>query len=174
MDIQIRETGNGGDAIKNLKDLSVIFGFENVPYLAMFGGNLKQSTPTKRDVSQLAYDWWGNDLLMPNDTLIQFNSETERALDQIPLTSSGRVLIENAVKADLSVMESYCKVTVDTQITSDDRIEIGVTLKRPDNLTSTSFVYIWDSTIKELTFKTPIPFNQALGTFDYSFDKTFF
>src|SRR4051812_24194087 len=104
MDLKLVETNDGGDLVKNTNDLDVIFGFENVVYLALFGGNVKQSTPTVRDQSQQAFDFWGNNLFMPNDTLIQLNSETERALITYALTSSGRISIENAIKSDLQVM----------------------------------------------------------------------
>jgi hypothetical protein len=167
MDLKIIESNDGGDLVKLTNDLAVIFGFENVPYLAMFGGNVKQSTPVVRDLSQQAFDWWGNNLFMPNDVIIQMNSETERALLNYPLTSSGRISIENAIKADLQVMTGYVNVSVDTQITSDDRLEVLITLVKPSNLQSIVFVYIWNATLQELSLMTVTG-----GTFDYNFEAT--
>ena len=170
------ELGNGGELVQNTNDLAVIFGFENVPYLACFGGNLKQSTPVVRDASQQSFDWWANNLLMPNETLIQFNSETERALNTYPLTSSGRIAIENAIKTDLQVMNDYVEVTVQTQITSDDRLEASITLLKPNNLQSITLIYIWDATMQELSI-VPLAVGNPILTgarlFDYSFDSTF-
>jgi len=166
MDLKIIESNDGGDLVKLTNDLSVIFGFENVMYLAMFGGNIKQSTPIVRDLSQQAFDWWGNNLYMPNDIKIQMNSETERALLSYPLTSSGRIYIENAIKVDLQVMSDYVIVTVDSQITGPDRLEILITLVKPTNLQSVTFVYIWNATLQELSMNT----TQIGNTFDYNFD----
>jgi len=176
MDLALIEEGNGGELVKNTNDLKMIFGFENVPYLAMFGGNVKASTPTTRDSAQQAFDWWGNNLLMPNDTLIQYNSETERALLENPLSSSGRILIENAIKADLSVMSSYVEVTVQTQVVSDDRMEVLITLLKPNNLSSITLIFIWDATMQELSL-VPLSVGNPPASgdriFDYTFDSTF-
>src|SRR4051812_18891907 len=119
MDLQLLETGNGGDVNKKGKDLSVIYGFQNMPYLAMFGGNVQSSTPGKRLPTEQASDWWGNALLT-NDIGHQMNSETERALMTTLLTSSGRLKIEQAVKKDLSFMKEFAEVTSDVSIINTD------------------------------------------------------
>lgn len=171
MDLKLIESNDGGDLVKLTNDLAVIFGFENVPYLAMFGGNVKQSTPVIRDLSQQAFDWWGNNLFTPNDSRVQFNSETERALLTNSLTSAGRIAIENAVKFDLQVMSDYVNVDVQTEITAPDRLEMSIILKKPDNLQSVTFVYIWDATLQSLS--TVLPTVSYASTFDYTFDSTF-
>jgi hypothetical protein len=38
-DILIFETGNGGDMMLRNNDIVTVEGYENQPYLAMFGGN---------------------------------------------------------------------------------------------------------------------------------------
>lgn len=176
MDLAVIESNNGGDLVKNPKDLYVIFGFENFMYLAMFGGNLAQSTPSTRDLTQQAFDFWGNNLIWPNDSSQQANSETERALNTYPLTSAGRILIENAIKKDLEILNPFVNVTVTTSITATDRIEWLITLIKPSNLKSTQFTFIWDATIQELsivkgTSGNPIPF--VGGVWDLTFDFTF-
>lgn len=175
MDCELIEQGNGGDLIKKSKDLSVIDGFENMPYLAMFGGNVKQSTPSKRIKTEQAFDFWGNSLLMSNDPSIQFNSLTERKLNEVPLTSSGRELIEQAIKKDLQFMNPFSIVKVFTSIVSTDRLLIGIQLTKPDNLQQKEFVYIWDATISELMNKdfTSIGGTISVKIFDYTFDFTF-
>lgn len=176
MDCAIIENGNGGDLVKNPKDLLLFFGFENMVYLAMFGGNVEQSTPSKRLVAQQDFAWWGNNLLMTNDASIQLNSATERALNTVPLTSSGRVQIDNFIKTDLQFMEEFVNLTVETAITATDRLEISLRLQKPDNLQSTQFVYIWDATLHELNFNVVSPGNVIpIGgrTWDTSFDWTF-
>lgn len=145
MDLKVIETGNGGDLTKNGSDLAMVFSFENMPYLALFGGNVEAVTPQKRLESEQAFDFWGNSLLFTNDTSIQFNSLTEKTLQITPLTSSGRLIIENAIKSDLEFMAPFAEVTVTTQIISTDRIDILIGLKEPGNLTEKRFIYIWEN-----------------------------
>lgn len=176
MDLQLVETGDGGDIVKKPKDLSVFFGFENMPYIAMFGGNVKQSTPITRLATEQDFSFWGNNLLHPGDNSIQFNSETERALNTIPLTSAGRILIEQAVKQDLKFMEDFAKVSIEVSIIATDVVVIGIRLQQPDNLQAQDFVYIWSATKQELErseFETITPNTIRVRYFDLSFDLTF-
>ena len=145
MDLKVIETGNGGDITKNGSDLAMVFSFENMPYLALFGGNVEAVTPQKRLESEQAFDFWGNSLLFTNDTSIQFNSLTEKTLQITPLTSSGRLIIENAIKSDLEFMAPFAEVKVTTQIISTDRIDILIGLKEPGNLTEKKIIYIWEN-----------------------------
>lgn len=177
MDLKIIESGgNGGDVVKTAKDLVVIEGFESMPYLAMFGGNVESSTLRGRLAGQQLFDYWGNDLLFPNNQSVQFNSETERALNNTALTSSGRVVIEQAVKADLKFMTEFVKVAVAVSIPTNDKVVIGVKLVQPDNQQSRQFIYIWDATRNELDLPyipsggSPPP---EEGGFDYTLDFSF-
>lgn len=145
MDLKVIETGNGGDITKNGNDLAMVFSFENMPYLALFGGNVEAVTPQKRLESEQAFDFWGNSLLFTNDTSIQFNSLTEKTLQITPLTSSGRLIIENAIKSDLEFMAPFAEVTVVTEIVATDQINIGIGIKKPDNLEEKRFIYIWEN-----------------------------
>lgn len=126
-DLAIIETGNGGDIKIEGQDVAVVRSIENMPYLAMFGGNVEESTTTKIYVAQ-SFDWWANNLLMLANTAIQMNSTVERTLNTTPLTSAGRVLIENAIKKDLEFFQAEgATVEVTVEIVSTDRI--NVTLK---------------------------------------------
>ena len=145
MDLRVIETGNGGDLLANGKDLSMVFSFENMPYLAMFGGNVDASTPVKRLLSEQAFDWWGNSLLFTNDSSIQFNSLTEKTLNETALNSSGRLVIENAIKTDLEFMKPFAEVKVSTQIIDTDAIKINISIKKPENLEENKFIYIWEA-----------------------------
>lgn len=132
-DILIEESnGNGGDALIVGNDLAVVNSIENQVYFALFGGN-RQSTPNASTSTTLpknakSYDWWGNSLLMPNNASQQFNSNTQKALDTIALTSQGRVQIQNAVNQDLQFLQSDYTITVLVSIISDDVININITL----------------------------------------------
>jgi hypothetical protein len=177
MDLELVEQGDGGELIKKTNDLSVIYGFENMPFIAMFGGNVKESTPILRLATEQAFDWWGNNLLMPQDTSIQFNSETERALNNVPLTSAGRVLIQNAVENDLAFMKDFATVVVSVVILATDKVAIGLRIIQPDNLQKQDFIYIWNATRQELedrenftvTFSPFVPGR----IFDFSFGIEF-
>jgi len=82
-DVLIYETGQGGDLYLQGNDVALTTGVENVPYLAMFGGD----------------NWWGNQYIAT-----PFASKTEAALLSNPLTSAGRIAIEAAMQADLAFL----------------------------------------------------------------------
>lgn len=176
MDLAVVESnGNGGDFVRKTKDLLIVEGLENMPYLAMFGGNKDASTPVTRPEQEQAFDWFGNALLIGNQP-VQMNSETERILDKTALTSSGRQIIENAVKSDLSFMNAFAKVAVSVSIIATDIIKIFISLKEPENKQAKEFVYIWDATKKELqdpynVSNTPAPVDD-IG-FDYPLNFEF-
>lgn len=172
-DPEIVETGSGGDMLPKGNDLSVIFGFENMPYLALFGGNVAQSTPVTRVPAQQAADWWGNALFMPADPGMQFNSETERMLHSVPLTSAGRLRIEGAIKKDLEFMSAWATIMVSTQIIATDRLRIAIGIKRPDNLQQREFIYIWDATKGDLLATadyTPAPSPPQAEALEYELE----
>ena len=149
MDLELIEQGDGGDLIKTSNDLSVIYGFENEVYIALFGGNVVEDTPQKRNPVDQDLSFWGNNLLNPNEKSVQYNSKTERALSKIPLTSAGRALIEQAVRDDLSYLSAIGTVTANVAINGVDRLEIDVTIQQPAS-TAQNFTYLWDATKQEL------------------------
>jgi hypothetical protein len=177
MDLEIIETNNGGDLVKNPKDLSMTFGFDNMVYLAMFGGNREASTPLLRDENAQAFDFWANSLLFANDSSIQMNSETERTLDKVALNSFGRTLIEKAVKKDLEFMDAFAVVSVAVSIVSVDTIAIAIKVVRLDNLEQRAFVYVWDATNSRLIQRQAVinKGGQTVTTriFDETFDFSF-
>jgi phage gp46-like protein len=131
MDFAIIETLNGGDLVLKGNDLVVVDGIQNMPYLAMFGGNVEQSTKNKITEEQ-SFDWWGNNLLMPSNQSIQFNSITEKVINTTALTSSGRVTIENAIKDDLKFLSDFgAEVSVTVSITATDRIDVNIKITQP-------------------------------------------
>jgi len=121
----IESEGNGGDYQLLTNDFASVFNDENVIFLALFGGNIEESTPSKVTRAQ-SFDWWGNNLLMRGQPEIQFNSQTERALNTTALTSSGRIVIENAMKKDLEFLKENGDLTISVKIVSDDRIHLSI------------------------------------------------
>jgi hypothetical protein len=106
-DLAILESLDGGELQQVGNDLAIVTGNENQPYLAMFGGNADKS------------QWWGNNLIFPDLPNRQFNSLTEYALNNTPLTSAGRATIENAIKKDLLFLKPS---VVQVSIISDNHI----------------------------------------------------
>lgn len=143
------ETGDGGDFLYFGKELVRIGGFQNMPYLAMFGGNVAGNTGDYVTPQQ-RFDYWGNDLFLNQQPSIQFNSDTERLLNNIELSSSSRLIIEQTVKNDLKFMRDFADVNVSVSIEGINRVKISIQLSEPDNLESNEFIYIWDATENEL------------------------
>lgn len=171
MDLKLILTHDGGDLVKNPKDLAVVYGFENMPLIALFGGNVEESTPTTREPNAIALDWWGNNLLLPKNASRQFNSDTERLLNNVTLNSSGIVLIEEAIKRDLVFMNDFAKIQVQVRLVNVDRIAIGLKIEQK------KIVYLWDKTNQELkdafALVSSPAFSAGDGIFDDTFDFTF-
>lgn len=174
-DLKLIETGSGGDIFRFGNDFLLIEGLENMPYLAMFGGNPGFVTPQNRVAAEQSFDWWGNSLLFFNEPQVQFNSETEHTLRTVALNSSGRAIIEQAILRDLAFMRLFAEITVEVTIISIDRISILVKILEPDNLQSNEFTYIWNATENELTDPDiNISPPQILGSFSDGFSNGFF
>lgn len=137
-------TLNGGDLAKNGRDLAVVYSFENMPLLSLFGGNVKQSTPVTRLANQQDFSWWGNALFFNGNSALQFNSSTERVLHQVVLNSAGRQQIQQAVEADLAFMRAFATIDVQVSIIGINRVKIGIGLRRPNTLQNQDFIFIWD------------------------------
>ena len=148
-DLKLIETFDGGDLVLNGNDLQVIDGFQNMIYLALFGGNIKQSTKQYNE-NEERFDYWANSLLMLDSPDIQYNSETERTLNEVALNSRGRLLIEQSVKKDLEFMQDFGNIDVNVSIVQNDRVKINVIIKEPNELNSNEFNYIWGATENEL------------------------
>lgn len=128
-DLAIVETGSGGDIQKVGNDIALVYGVENQPYLAMFGGNIEADT-VSGVVTEQSFDYWGNSLLMSNNPNIQFNSKLERTLLTTPLTSAGRTKIINAVTNDLQYIKDSLgdDVVINVAIISDNWLQIQLTI----------------------------------------------
>lgn len=142
VDLELKETGNGGDLVINGNDFNIINSFENMPYIAMFGGNVEQVTPTQRLENEQAFDFWGNTIIEP---ALRYNSTTEKKMQQVALNSAGRLLVEQAIKDDIAFMSEFCETEVSTTIISDDVLQISIKLIKPDNLENKEFIFTWDS-----------------------------
>lgn len=104
-DFKLVQTNDGGDLVID-RDVAVVADKENLPYLAIFGGDA---------------DWWANNLLFNEDP---WQSKTPAALRNNALNSQGRVNIENAVKDDLKALDINADVSV--TITGVDQVKIQI------------------------------------------------
>lgn len=171
-DLALYNVKGGTDTQLVGKDLAIYYGWENMVYLGLFGGNIEASTKPRVGSEQM-FDYWANGFLWPNDESIQFNSLTEKTLKTVALNSGGRKKIEEAIKSDLKFMSDFAEVTVNIQIISDDKVSMEVFVQEPDNLQAKEFIFIWDATRSEV-IGTPT-YSPRTGDFDMSdFNNDFF
>lgn len=149
-DLSIYETGSGGDLEIKGNDIASSSGIFSMVYMAFFGGNPQANTTGNELDSELRGDWWGNALLFQDEPEIQFNSNLERALNETPLTSSGRIIIEQAAKKDLEFMKEFANISVSVSVISDDRVSIDVKIQEPENIQEKNFQFIWDNLESEI------------------------
>lgn len=145
-DIGIYDNGNGGEINLVNNDIQTIKGLTNQVYLALFGGNIEQSTSEGLSELDQRYDWWGNQFIPDNQ---QFNSNFERTLSQVALNSSGLKTLREAAESDLQYLSDFADITVETSIISSRRLELSVTLAEPDRQ-STKVKFIWDGMRNEI------------------------
>lgn len=149
-DIKVIDEGNGGDIVQGTpQGFAMTAGFENMVYLGLFGGNVAESNQE----SQINTDWWGNDLLMPEENKKQFKAETEKLLQETPLNSTGRIRVEEAAKRDLEFMQAFANLSVNVSIADSDTVRIGVIVREPEQLTNKRFQFVWNRTEERLIFK---------------------
>jgi phage gp46-like protein len=145
LDIGIYETGTGGDINIVNDDIETIQSLANQVYLALFGGNVEQSTSEIVQGSE-RLDYWGNEYL---DIEQQFNSTFERALTQVALTSSGISKLEDAAKKDLKYLSNYADVSISGSIPDISKFRLEIILKQPSD-ESLKVVFVWDGNKNEV------------------------
>jgi hypothetical protein len=124
MDIELTETLDGGDMILvEIQDQSGVFsdiqldgGLSTAAYLSHFGGNVEASTTGNEKPGYLRADFWGN-ALIPDDPNAQANSDLERALLELPITSGNLLKLEDRAALDLAWM-------LDEGIAADVAVEV--------------------------------------------------
>lgn len=144
MDLRIIRRIEGFDFVGGASGLSEVQSFETMIPVALFGGNIEQNTPQRRIDGNQYFDYWANATVLQNEPQQQFNSQTERILNQVALNSSGRERIQRAAESDLEFMRNFADFTVNVSLVSVDRVKIAVKITEPNNLNQTEFVYIWD------------------------------
>ena len=149
-DLRLISKHDGTDIELIGNDFVGIDGFENMPLLGLYGGNVSESTKSF-NLAELRFDWWGNDLFDFENPAVQMNSKLERSLQTIALNSAGRIEIEEIIKKDLEFLTIFAELEVSVSIPDVDRLEISIKLTEPDNKDSNEFLYIWNASENELS-----------------------
>ena len=111
VDVLLFETGSGGSVLLRNNDVVTVAGYENMPYIAQFGGN----------------GYWADDLVLTGNQ--RHTSQTEQVMNSVPLNSAGRIAIEDAITADLSFFSDAVPGTdaeVSVSIAAKDRVDADI------------------------------------------------
>lgn len=155
-DILLAETGDGGDfAILN-NDLLLGESLYQQIYLALFGGNIEASTKASYLESEERFDYWGNSLVWNDVKTKQFNSETERTLQNVALNSSGRLKIIQSVNKDLEYLKDVVNLTVDASILSVNKLRIIIEFTQLSNQQDKVLQLVYDNAKGELIIEKTI------------------
>lgn len=155
-DILLAETGDGGDfAILN-NDLLLGESLYQQIYLALFGGNIEASTKVSYLESEERFDYWGNSLVWNDVKTKQFNSETERMLQNVALNSSGRLKIIQSVNKDLEYLKDVVNLTVDASILSVNKLRIIIEFTQLSNQQDKVLQLVYDNAKGELIIEKTI------------------
>lgn len=149
-DILLRETGSGGDFAVLSNDLVLSDTLYQQFYLAMFGGNLRGNTKSKYLDNEERFDYWGNSLIWPTQKNKQFNSETERTLQEIAINSSGRMRVLQAVKSDLSYLSNVINFEVEVNLLNQNKLSITITFTEKTNQQDKSLQFVFDNSKNEV------------------------
>lgn len=155
-DIALYESGSGGELLVLNNDISLVETLYQQVYLRLFGGNVEANTTGTEIEGQQRNDWWGNALLFSNRKDKQFNSNTERVLDNVTLNTAGRIDIKRAVESDLNNLSNIADIIVNIVILSHNKVEISVLLQKPEDIEDKILQFIWDNARKEVIIDTII------------------
>ena len=147
MDLRTIETGGGGDLVFENGDIQLISETYNQPYLAHFGGNTENSTTDEFAKEDEHGDFWGNALLLNDLPNEQLNSKFQKSLNEIELSSSGRIKLERIANDDLAYLEGFADTESKVTIQTVDRIKLEDKLSKGGN---DSFSYIWNESKDEV------------------------
>lgn len=149
-DINLHESGSGGEFSIVSNDLLFGESLYNQVYLALFGGNVEANTIGNELISEQRFDWWGNPLFFSEVQSKQFNSNTERALQTVVLNSSGRLTIIQAVNTDLEYLTRLLNYTIDVSFPKENHILIEVKFRKKDNLEDKVLQLLYNNAKDEL------------------------
>lgn len=149
-DINLHESGSGGEIAIVSNDLLMSEMLYQQVYLALFGGNIESNT--KNDVlrGEERFDYWANSLVWQTQPTRQFNSNTERTIQNIVLNSSGRLELLRAVNDDLQYLSNLLNFTVDVQFVDSNKVRIIVNFTAKGNQEDKVLQLVYDNAKGEL------------------------
>jgi phage gp46-like protein len=150
-DILLFESGASGDfAIVN-DDLLMGESLYQQIYLALFSGNFEGDTKQSYAEKEERFDYWGNALIWNDASSVQFNSTTERTIQNVALNSSGRLAIIQACNVDLAYLSDVITFSVEVSISSVNRLEISISFTEKTNQQDRQLVLVYENAKNELT-----------------------
>ena len=155
-DVLIFESGDGGELAIENQDLVFVESLYQQIYLALFGGNVEQVTKTNYLFNEQRFDYWGKSLFFADAPSLQFNSNTEKTLQNIALNSSGRLELIRAVESDLQYLNELLNYTVDVLFFEVNKIKIIVNFASKDNQENKVLQLIYDNAKNELIIEKTI------------------
>ena len=146
------ETFDGGDfVLVEVQDATGVFfdleldgGMETAVYLSHFSGNVEASTTGNEKPGDIRADFWGNQFEIA-DPARQANSELERSLIELPLTSGNLLKIEDRGLKDIQWLKDEgiaSALNVEAIITDPEAVQVIDTIEQPE--TDTKFIAVWD------------------------------
>lgn len=152
-DISTTLTPSGGEWFVDGSDLALTSSIYQQILLAICGGNVESSTTGDEPPSGTKRtDFWGNSFLKNNPSA-QFNSDYERTVTTVALSTSNLQKISDAARSDITFLEDLgvlVIVAVDTYLLGVDRVETSIEVREPTNLESQEYSFIWDATRGEI------------------------
>lgn len=155
-DLLLYESGSGGELYLLNNDLVLSETFFQSIYVSLFGGNVKASTLGNEIPGQERFDYWANSLFFKNQKSKQFNSLTEKILNEVTINSNGRLRIKSAVEQDLNYLKKIVNFTVNVLILDINKIKIEILVSSASNQSEKAFQFIWDNAKQEVIFEKNI------------------
>lgn len=133
-DLQLYESGDGGDLIQLPNGMAQISGAKNEVYLALFGGDPEGSK------------WWADKTLHKGTPSRHYKSLTNQVLRKVVLNSAGRVRIEEAANKDLEYLKTiYPGTEIEVQVVIESHIRCAIIVQL--NGEELSFYWMADSLV---------------------------
>ena len=155
-DINIHESGNGGEFAIVSNDLLIGESLYQQVYLALFGGNVEAVTRGDEPFGEERFDWWGNPLFFAESPNKQFNSVTEKTLQEVVLNSAGRLSILRAMNEDLSYVTILANYTADVQFVSENHVRLIVNFTPKGTQENRLLQLIYDNAKNEILIEKQI------------------
>ena len=155
-DINLHESGSGGEMAIVSNDLLMGEALFQQVYLALFGGNVEANTIGNELISEERFDYWQNPLFFAETPSKQFNSNTERELQKVVLNTSGRLKIIQTVSDDLEYLSNLLKYDVDVQFVSTNHIRIIINFAQKGSQENRVLQMVYDNAKGELIIEKTI------------------